>query len=239
MFRRIFRGSGPPPLLLLLCFALFFSLSYASSPDAHLATRQPLVSNTTVPTNSTHDGVVRKALEVLRRRNKARFARPTLNRYEFADAGELAANSSLAAALSLDEATGDSTGVARKRLRSILGRDTDDTDSEGSSPYSISADLAKAAALVAEASPQVPKGDHEALASKTINKYRHGRVNDTNTPPSKQRPFGRLGAYGVGEGFAQLHSLQSASSETYWMAQMEQLGSSPFAPDSDYKVRRS
>ncbi|KAH6696865.1 pectate lyase superfamily protein-domain-containing protein [Plectosphaerella plurivora] len=177
----------------------------------------------------------------MRRRNKARVQRPVINQYKVADADELIAKATLAAPLELDETVDDKPSTGNSSSLSRLAA-VDDDDDTAASPYSIPQDLAKAAALMAEASSQVPEGNHEELAAAIIAKYRNPLVNDTNIPPSKQRPLGRLGAYGIGEGFAELHSnslRDTVSSETYWMAQMEQLGSAPFAPDPDYKVWRN
>lgn len=246
MSRRISGGGGLRSLLFSLCLILFFTQSFAASPahhGLHLAHRQ--VERSLSSSNSTRDQdeLILQAFEVLRRRNKARVMRPVMNTYELADSDELAANATLAAPLELDA---DTTGHSTPRGRAKRSTQDDEEEAEdSSSPYSISPELAAAAARMAEANPQVPKGNHEDLARTTIEKYRHRWVNDTNVPPLKQRPYGRLGRYGVGEGFSQLHAdsmssefrAMSTSSETWWMAQQDQLGSAPFAPASDYKVR--
>jgi polygalacturonase len=99
---------------------------------------------------------------------------------------------------------------------------------------------------MAEASPQVPSGDHEQLARETIQNYLPPAVNDTNTPPLQTRPYGPLGGFGVGEGFTQLQAAHhearadtNNASETWWMAKQQQLGSAPFAQKTDYRIWRN
>lgn len=245
MYRRT-PGSGSSGgltiLILLLCLVLFFSLSQAasSSLDSSVAAPQQtqLSASSSVNDTQEHDELVLRAFDALRRRNKARVLRPAVNKYEFANTA-MAANATFAPALEV-EAAAPSNSTGHTRLMS----DASD-DAHASSPYTITSKLAKAAARMAEAKPQVPKGNHEELAHKTIEKHRHRKVNDTNAPPLQQRPYGRLGSYGVGEGFTRLHSdpmsvqaqSRSLTSETWWMAQQEQLGSAPFAPLPGYKVR--
>ncbi|KAG8160771.1 hypothetical protein KVR01_009035 [Diaporthe batatas] len=249
-------GGISPLFLLVTLLSYFFSLSQAQSlsivADA-TAVRQTELSTPSTATISdstvrpsdatqTEDELILKARAVLQRRNKARTARPAVNKYEFANTDELIANATLAASLPLDGSDVTANATAGMRL---MG-DTNITEDVASS-YSIPEELAKAAARIAEAIPQVPKGNHSEVARKTLEKYRHRKVNDTNVAPQQQRPYGRLGSFGVGQGFSQLHSNSmavlsddmSVTAETWWMAQQQQLGSAPFAPASNYKVWRN
>lgn len=176
----------------------------------------PTTSAATVPSNQTRpapdaaDELVLKALAVLRLRNKARVEHPAVNKYELANASELVANATSAAELDVDDvdletisslassissAAAESGSPSNKRRTS---RSTDEEDDEEmSSPYSISPELALAAAQLAEKNLQLPQGNHSAVAAQMREKYRHRMVNDTNMPPQKDRPHGRLGAFGA------------------------------------------
>src|SRR5262249_9227502 len=119
--------------------------------------------------------------------NKLRVEQPTLNKYELADASELEAQG-LANALDINNYGPNST---------LLQRRDNSTDAENAkpSPYSIPPELAEAARIVAEASAQLPTGNHSDVAAAIVAKYQH-HSNDTNKPDPLQVPGGLLGTFG-------------------------------------------
>lgn len=97
--------------------------------------------------------------------------------------------------------------------------------------------MVEAARIVAESTPQVPTGNHSDVAGSIREKYSH-KLADSYRPPKLQRPEGGLSRYGDGIETSSNESSHHVIKRDYgfWMADMAQLGSSPYAP-SGYKVR--
>ncbi|KAK2750071.1 hypothetical protein FQN57_004563 [Myotisia sp. PD_48] len=117
---------------------------------------------------------------------------------------------------------------------------------QGTPAYSIPPELAEAARIVAENTPQIPVGNHSQVASYAREKY-SSRGNDTNTPRQVLTRSDGLFDYAPFGGSATVHEPNITNSikhgkrdfpSEYWMASMAQNGASPFAPQS-YKVWRN
>ncbi|RSL89261.1 hypothetical protein CDV31_015909 [Fusarium ambrosium] len=153
--------------------------------------------------------------------NKARVEYPSFNKYELASD----ANMSLADPL-------DYSVNATKRRRDVSNSGEGNNGTGLAAPYTIPSELKDAARIVAESKPQKPTGDHAQVAAKIRAKYDH-KLNDTNAPSPLDRPDGLLGTFGPD---VEQKTLKRASG--YWMVDMAQLGSAPYAP-SGYKVWRN
>jgi hypothetical protein len=93
----------------------------------------------------------------------------------------------------------------------------------------------EAARMVAESTPQVPVGNHSEVAASIRQKYGH-KLADSHRPPQLQRPEGGLSNFGDGFEMSSNASSPLLKREYgYWMADMAQLGSSPYAP-AGYQV---
>ncbi|KAL4756197.1 pectin lyase-like protein [Aspergillus foveolatus] len=171
-----------------------------------------------------------QALEALAIVNKLRMENINFNKYEFAESGVVTEDAS---PLDIDTPP---TGEGAKK-RSTNG---------GSFTYSIPEGLRDAARIVAEASsPAIPNGDHEQVAASIRRKYAL-RTNDTNVPhqallPKDESkgwaPEWKDNVYPAANG-AETEEVVKRATDSYWMATMQQRGSSPFAPDG-YKVWRN
>jgi hypothetical protein len=122
-----------------------------------------------------------------------------------------------------------------------------DTTTKKSFAYTIPKDLAEAARELAESSPPSPSTGEEAeLAAKVRAKY-GSKSNDTNRPPQRLQSLNGLFEYDADNGMeylaadetnkAQLNK-RATSGSSYWLANLEQRGTSPYAP-SGYKVIKS
>ncbi|KAL2759071.1 glycoside hydrolase family 55 protein [Sodiomyces alcalophilus JCM 7366] len=163
--------------------------------------------------------LVEQALKILAVVNKARVENPVFNKNEYEDPQEKYKPAALL------NYTADPESFPVRKLR----RDTNNATVSGS--YRIPQELADAAALVAESTPQEPKGDHEAVAAEIRQKYHPNFLNDTNTPEELQAPEGHLSIY-AGE-------RQEKRASGYWMIDdQDHPGQSPFSP-SGYQVWRN
>jgi hypothetical protein len=175
--------------------------------------------------NGTVDGAeqtVEKALLSLAQINKARFENPKFNKREFR---QQSTAPSLAAPLDYQQPN----ATARPRRRA-------DSTPENANGYRIPPELAEAARLLAESSPQIPRGNHSEVAASARERTTFLRdtskaTNDTNTPLSLKTPEGRLSIYGeMGD-----PTNAKRQSSAWWMLAMASQGASPLAP-SGYKV---
>ncbi|KAL6857697.1 hypothetical protein ACO1O0_005139 [Amphichorda felina] len=86
--------------------------------------------------------------------------------------------------------------------------------------------------MIAESTPQEPKGDHASVASE-MRKKESDRTNDTNTPEPLQAPYGKLREWALND-----QAVLEGRDSGYWMVDMAKCGSSPYAK-SGYKVWRN
>ncbi|KAM0188779.1 hypothetical protein ACHAPI_010388 [Fusarium lateritium] len=171
-------------------------------------------------TNSDAQALVEQALKVLAVVNKDRIENPVFNENKRENPDEEYKPAPL-----LDYET-DPQEIRASR---IARRGESNSTVLGS--YRIPKELAEAAAIVAESTPQKPKGDHEDVAARIRKKYTPAFLNDTNTPEELQAPEGRLSTY-AGEGLEKRAS-------GYWLIDDQKFpGVSPFSP-SGYKVWRN
>ncbi|KAJ3952539.1 hypothetical protein N0V92_011011 [Colletotrichum tropicale] len=175
--------------------------------------------------NSSAASLVEEALSALKILNKARLENPHFNKYEF----RRVAASKLAPALDAPSIIKNQTTLRR--------RQTQDNSTAGTQApnYSISPELAAAAKFLAEATPQLPLGNHSEVASAMRRKYAH-KTNDTNVPPSLKTPEGRLSVYGDEDDITTSGIAKRA--DDWWMVAMGTSGASPFAP-TGYKLWRN
>ncbi|KAK1466641.1 hypothetical protein CCUS01_07251 [Colletotrichum cuscutae] len=139
-------------------------------------------------------------------------------------------NKNSSAANIVEEALAALKLLNKARVENPHFNNQNNSSAEISAPnFSISPELAEAAKVLAESTPQVPKGNHSEVAKAIREKYVH-KTNDTNTPESLKTPEGRLLVYGDDK--------LSKRAEEWWMVSMGSSGTSPFAP-SGYKVWRN
>lgn len=202
-----------------------------SSPVSSIAIQ---TSPSTAASATVEDAkqTVKKALEALSTVNKLRLQNIHFNKYEFQEEG--ITGHTPAPALDID-------GSGEQFTK----RSTD----PNSFSYSLSDELREAARIVAESTrPATPEGDHEQVAAEIRRKYAP-KTNDTNFPPQRHLKPNGLSTYVSGwaeRGISSTSSnlteeenvLQKRATDSYWMATMKQLGSSPFAPEG-YKVWRN
>lgn len=171
-------------------------------------------------TSSDAQALVEQALKALAVVNKDRVENPVFNENKREDPDEEYKPAPL-----LDYEA-DPKEISKAR---ISRRDDSNSTVQGS--YRIPKELAEAAAMVAESTPQKPKGDHEDVAARIRKKYTPKFLNDTNTPDELKAPEGRLSVY-AGDGLEKRAS-------GYWLVDDQKFpGMSPFSP-SGYKVWRN
>ncbi|EEP79928.1 hypothetical protein UREG_04770 [Uncinocarpus reesii 1704] len=202
--------------------------------------RLPL--NTAPPPHTDAEKLVRKALDALSAVNKARLENPRLNKYEFRRANRQPPKPP--SILEFADVVPKSPSPAMPT--SILAATAGSTAARVHE-YSIPPELVEAARVLAEASPpERLVGNHSLVAAQVQAKYRL-KTNDTNTPPqSYVRPNGLEGYIVSGDNLQQVITTESNSTAIlekratpqFWMASMQQRGSSPFAP-AGYKVWRN
>lgn len=104
--------------------------------------------------------------------------------------------------------------------------------------YTISPELAKAARIAAESSPEPLPSHHDADIAQIVGKYR-AKQNDTNKPPQTYvSPNGLDGGMildATAPEDSEKSELRKRSSDDFWLIEMSDSGSSPFAPEG-YKV---
>lgn len=212
-------------------------LSDSSVASQHAANHHHHVRrNDTAPFggNSTSSAfeLVARALEVLGTQNGARLNNPNFNKNEFGPVGELQADKSEFPPLL--SANGSLTRRDNNNLTAVQG-------------YSISPDLAEAARIVTEATPQTGTSDEQRAEIEAIRAKFTVSSNDTNVPQPAFVAFDGLNglvlqdslltvAGNASESHAQ--TLQERDIQRYWMANIPQRGTSPFGP-AGYKVWRN
>lgn len=202
---------------LLFLVTLFACLATTVSGHQHSHHNHAHLHARTDNKNSSAANIVEEALAALKLLNKARVENPHFNKYEFHSGSK---TPRLAPALDAPAVISNDTTLRRRQNQ-------DNSSAEISAPnFSISPELAEAAKVLAESTPQVPKGNHSEVAKAIREKYAH-KTNDTNTPESLRTPEGRLSVYGDDN--------INKRAEEWWMISMGSSGASPFAP-SGYKV---
>ncbi|TPX10950.1 uncharacterized protein E0L32_008156 [Thyridium curvatum] len=164
--------------------------------------------NDSRPSNAS--SLVEEALAALSELNKDRLENPHFNTYEFRPR-----QSSRKLAPALDSSDLATNGTLRRRQQG---------NSTKTASYSISPELAEAARVLAEASPQIPSGNHSEVAAAIRRKYSK-KHNDTNTPASHKTPEGRLSVYGDDAGASGGTKVKRA--DGWWMRDMGSTGASP------------
>ncbi|KAL2811038.1 pectate lyase superfamily protein-domain-containing protein [Aspergillus granulosus] len=252
--------------LLLVCFAVLVRAGGHGHGHGHALhhlqhqlrrnSHDPVSSAVHVPSPSPHPGsgvseatvMVSKALEALAVINKLRLETVKHNNYTLAEPDQITGERINAPPLDYSEDTVSHLMTANH----LLSRDDSgpmDGESQKSFTYRIPDDLAEAARILAESSPPSPStGEHAALAA-TVHAKHRSKTNDTNRPPQKLRQPNGLFEHVPDQTVIESppaaissHSSnlgkRAASGSDFWMANMEQLGESPFAPDG-YKVWRN
>lgn len=211
--------------------------------------------------NSSSDAakLVAAALEVLGERNKLRLENPNFNLNRFASAEELARSSSQGNTPSLLNFTPlNSTTAGKFKRHEANSTSPGNASSNSTFSYIIDPELAAAARIIAESTPQqVSQGNHSTVAADLRRRFA-AESNDTNAmPQALVYADGLSGGYHFGDsagrnitGGATLQPPVSSSanqstlmqrdtaSSTYWMANIPQLGSNPFAPPG-YNIWRN
>jgi hypothetical protein len=200
-------------------------------------TTKPLLGN---PTSGDAAALVAAALDALAVRNRLRLDNPRFNSYEVLPADIPSANrptddNTVPSILDFVDVASNST--LGKRALNSTGPISEEANPDGGYKYSVPAEIVEAARILAESTPQhVSTGNQSDVASKIKAKYAL-KVNDTNAMPASFAmtempsilPIASNETIPLGSS-----GLQKRASK-YWMANMQQLGSSPFAPKG-YKV---
>jgi hypothetical protein len=180
--------------------------------------------------------------------NKLRYENIQYNRYELADSSLVSGERVTAAPLDYSP---ENVQKLSSMAASFKGESVDDSSRKrdsSTSPdsqsfaYSIPPDLAEAARILAESAPPSPStGKESALAAKMQAKYGL-KGNDTNVASQSLRGPDGLLEYAPSVDMEapipvtdKFREKRAASGSDYWMANMEQRGASPYAPEG-YKV---
>jgi hypothetical protein len=198
----------------------------------HLAhkPRAGILSNSTSSINGTDDDpatIVELALRSLAKRNAARVENPKFNKLEFRQYGDV----SPSLAPPLDYADGSVNSTSLRPKRSVLRR-RNETLEETRMGYTIPPELAEAARIIAEATPQEPKGNHSEVAAAIRAKYAPN-ISDTNVPVPAASQFSNGTV--AGSSFSSSTAPIQKRASGYWMVDLPQRGISPYGP-SGYKV---
>jgi hypothetical protein len=223
-----------------LIFSLVFLVFTACVlGDHHLHHRHASLHHRSLDTNRTSDdpaALVKNALAALAKVNKDRTSNPNFNNFAFNKAQRAKKNTKSTATPLEYNKTAESSHLRH--------RDTTTATPSGNRAYSIPTELARAAAIVAESTPNKPTGNHSNVASQIRKKYGKGR-RDTNTPHQALVHSNGLYDYistgtsdeiTIGNDTSQ-SKIQKRDTSKYWMTTVEQNGQSPFAP-AGYKVFR-
>lgn len=177
--------------------------------------------------------MVKNAHYALAVMNKGRLAYPQGNTYEFQHGG--AADKFKTAPL-LEHKDIDSF---RPSVATVALNDTTpSTKDPHRFSYTISPELAEAARIVAESSPEPLPSHPDADIAQIVGKYRT-KQNDTNMPPQTY-----VSSNGLDGGMifdapepedSEKSELRKRGSDDFWLIEMSDSGSSPFAPEG-YKV---
>lgn len=202
--------------------------------------RAPSSSSSAVPSTSTTSmslvdaqAVVNAALQAVAVMNQGRVDNPQRNKYQFGNAS-VTENHSPAPLLPYTQTTGE---VVRR-----AGSGNTTSGNANTYAYTIPEQVAEAARLLAEASPQIPVPRNEEKIAQIVREKRKP-VNDTNMPKQVLRRSNGFGSYVSGDSNLESHSLPGSSQselrkrsdEDFWLATITQTGESPFAP-AGYKV---
>ena len=186
------------------------------------------------------EAIIAQAMIAVAAANKLRLDNPQRNHYVFRTASEIL--SSLGAAPPLDYGQNGIVSAKRHlhhRSANVSSVSASASSSNSSHAYTISAELAEAARIVAESKP--PTG---STANLTISTMPLPGTNDTNV--MKQALIHPDGLHGWAPGVlpsvidsnnVSNGAVEKRASSTYWLANMQQNGQSPFAPVG-YKVWR-
>lgn len=172
---------------------------------------------------------VERALQVLKVANKHRLENVQYNRYEFASVSEIRGSGLNSAPLKYSE-------NMVKMLSNIQSRAVGGASASPEQySYSIPQELRDAARVVAESTHLSPTGNHSAVAARMRTKY-GTNVSDTLVPPQAVRDSG-IYEFRPTEMDLMYSAtgLDKRASSSWWMADMEQRGVSPYAPEG-YKV---
>lgn len=185
---------------------------------------QGITSNASSP-----EFIVSQALIALAKINKLRLQHPSFNIYQFQNGSETASKGRSAPLLEYGDEISNGTDV--KTRRQIL---TSNSTMNGKSlaAYTIPPELIEAARVLAEANTRVPEGNHTDVANAIKAKYGHKNL-DTNRPEKLTQPEGLLSTFG--NGHESNSTTVSKRDLGYWMVDMAQRGSAPYA-SSGYKV---
>lgn len=189
--------------------------------------------------------IVSKFQEAMARANAAIRENPHRNNYTVYNKTDIQDAAKPAPYLTYDSGTNISSDATRRLRHRVVYNDTAPTNSSGLS-YTIPPEVVEAARLVAEAHPPDASADeYDAVVARMKEKYAP-KNNDTNAMPQVlQAPSGLLEFVGNATGTNTTTKSASASSATakraaadFWMENISQSGSSPFAP-AGYKVWRN
>ncbi|KAF9249955.1 hypothetical protein DTO006G1_5914 [Penicillium roqueforti] len=225
---------------LIFSLTIAFVFAACASADHNIHHRHTSLHHRSHGNVTSNDAatIVKDALAALAKVNKDRTSNPNFNNLAFDKSQGAKKNSKLAAT---------PLGYSPKAVESphLIHRDATATPSSGNKAYSIPTELARAARIVAESTPNKPTGNHSLVASQIRNKYGKGR-RDTNAPSQALVHSNGLSDFlstgttdDIVFGNDTTHGAiqKRASTSKYWMATMEQNGKSAFAP-AGYKVWR-
>jgi len=250
-----------PLLFCLLSLFLVFSVSaHRGHEDGHnhlhhLVRKGPLLArrgilNGTRTNLTSPEAILERAQAIIAQKNKARLENPSFNKHEFLAPEELAKLGMPAPPLNLNVLPGDNSTVAArlKRRQSLNDTTSAAADADDKSAYTLPDEVIEAARIIAESTPQVPTGDHADVAAAMRAKYGSNSAGGSQRPPKLQRPMGGLGRFGDGVEYSSNSTAVDLGSDGpddasrvakrdygFWMADMAQLGASPYAP-AGYKV---
>ena len=197
------------------------------------------------------EAILERAQEIIAQKNKARLENPSFNKHEFLAPEELAKLGKPAPPLDLNALPGDNSTVAARVKRRQSHNDTTAAEAaaDDKSPYTLPDEVIEAARIVAESVPQIPTGDQPDVATSMRAKYGGNSAGGSHRPAKLQRPLGGLARFGDGVEYSSNSTAVDAGSDGpddaashvakrnygYWMADMAQLGASPYTP-AGYKV---
>lgn len=180
--------------------------------------------------------------DAMARANAAIRKRPQKNKYEVYNKTSVQEAAKPAPYLEYD--TADSTVGQKLRRRFLRRQSSNETVSSNPSmrSYTIPPEVVEAARIVAEANPpDTSTEDYDAIVTHLKEKY-YPKTKDTNAMPQVlQQPSGLLGylnhVLGADPAIAEsVATSKKPAPADFWMENIAQRGSSPFAP-TDYQVR--
>jgi hypothetical protein len=169
---------------------------------------------------------VEQALKVLTTVNKDLTSNPQRNTYQFQNESSIKANKQ--------------APPLQYQNSNIAARSTNMGQNEPKA-YTIPVELVEAARIVAESTSNHGLGGQGLDINAVLSKYRQ-KTNDTNAPPQAHRSPNGLGRPFIADTASSeqfilnMHSKRDSS--TFWLTEIDQTGTSPFAP-AGYKVQSS